>query len=171
LWINRQDAKNAKTVFNRRSSLCLFPGVPGVLAVDSQLLSSNYSRHAAIHAAIESACAFGEDLHARPSACVLGFDLKDRVILVVANCHQRVEDRLFGCRVSVDRLKEIQLVFGILFRHIYSLYVNSVRIEIHATQKSPLEKKRRALFIEHRRQHIAYARRAAIEDNCCGRKE
>jgi hypothetical protein len=43
-------------------------------------------------------------------------------------------------------------------------------LRIAERRGSLLEKKRRALFIENRRQDIAYARRAAIEDNCCRRK-
>src|SRR6266545_5445122 len=80
-------------------------------------LPSNNSRYPAIQTAIERAGAFGEDLHSRQATGVFGLDLEERIILVVANGHERVEDRLFGHRVLVDRLKEIQLVIGILVRH------------------------------------------------------
>src|SRR5262245_5859870 len=86
-------------------------------------LSSNNSRYPALHTAIERAGAFRKDLDARPATGVFGLDLEERIILVVANGHERVEDRLFGHRVSVDRLKEIQLVIGILVRHILLLEV------------------------------------------------
>src|SRR6266498_5389036 len=57
-------------------------------------LPSNNSRYPAIQTAIERAGAFGEDLHSRQATGVFGLDLEERIILVVANGHERVEDRL-----------------------------------------------------------------------------
>src|SRR5262245_47017017 len=106
-----------------------------VLAVDAHSLSSDDSRHSAIQTAVKRACAFWEDLQARPSAGVFGFDLEQRVILVVSNRHQRIEDCLFGQCVSVYRLKEIDLVISNLVWHISSLQKNAAHCLLESREE------------------------------------
>src|SRR5436190_1954528 len=75
-------------------------------------LPADNSRHTAFQTTIQSASAFREDLDACRAAGVFDVDFEERVIPLVGNVANRLEDRLLGHRVAVYRLKKIPFFRG-----------------------------------------------------------